>query len=1519
MESAQKLELTEVQALPDPSIEHPPTAADVPEVQQEHGDTADASQRKVVPDIGPNSARALGVDAAIPSGPPSVHAGTVDGQLTVSEADMPRDPRKRHRAQMPEKPLPSAERLAVASSNTQPNASYGSTVQPQLELHQQALQQALPQAQPQPQATPQLQQTVQPAFSGQGAGASSETDVPKQELQTSAEQPEAIGVVSVSMLGRANGTTGSAAGAVAQIEHLGSNPESDGATLPPPPPLPLPPPLPPHLASSRATLHASTSGGSPLAGQDDACGRSSYVMVGLRESNTAAGAAQAEPAGACGSGGSGGDREHNRERDREHHRQDVERTRERADRDREKDRSRHQPEADGKGGSGRGAAEGRASSPSRRDKDRDGGQGDKTAVRSRSRSHDRAVKPTGDTDAVKDKDRHREKDTARSETDNERLRQKERDKEKQREREKERAREREKDGKDRARGGDAVTGRLPECNVTNGQRNAVNGRSGSDHHKGSVGREKASGRSRSRSRDAKRLRAEDAKPAIDAKEASAPSGPADGSAAARGGGSNPSRRDSGSSATPSARGPGGVSRGGAADKQAPATSVAAHKDSAIEEVRDAERTQEGAVAENIPGTGSGGIDKNQPGPSAPAASAEDNSVLGAGAADGSALSVGALGSSRAKREPIVWNPPALPGAPSPKGHKPLSGSAAEPGGSNSGGQVEQLVETARAPLSPSPRRTYSSSDSEPTRSRSRGYSSSDEDDDAGSIGKHDGHAAGGNAGAAGGVGEGEFDNAENEHEEVLLEYDFDLMEADLMDEHLDEHVRTQDDVAAALTAAADGGAADQDMATGDPMAAKNVGTDGGKAETKEAATSGRFRNGTTGRVAYEDMGAPGPDLSREQQVAHVTAGLVGQVGEEVLMKLRKLLNDMSALDLSTVRPWAFRSLLAINDDEARWRAAQALLSIEWSTANNPGGVLHSRLQRAVEMERMALLRSGRAARAKRARSTSPGGAGPVAKRVERPNDTKPVRTASAEGKRRRSRSRERNRGGSSNDRGRSREPRETRDGGSRPKSRDADEERRRDRHRAASKDRGARDRERDRDSRDAGLLRTSLREPDVKSRRWDDVMRATMRGCIVKLPRAFVEDARRVLYDIDGLDCSQIDANAWDPLLMLPNCEQRLNALRTLRNIRWKERFNVSATVKGTLLRCAEQVQRDMQRRDMMRPGMPLMPLGPLGLIPPGGGGVGGVGALPVRRDARYGPPLGAPPAPPSLLGSRVLPPPPPLTGGSALGIPATRYPPGPEQTRLASMPSRVRDRDRERDDRSKQRGGASGAAGSRGRSRSKSRSPSRGRRGARRSSSKTRSPTKGRSKARSKSRGRSRSPRQASHSKSRSRSRGRRDDARRASSSRSGASSKSHSPADRRGTKRSRSPSQAPADGGGTEEAGTAGASGVVSRPLSSEFKDRMYKYLKSFGKLDLSGVDDKVFECLGRLPDDSARMDCLRRLSGVQWHAVSGAQETQKRLHALLERGTNELLKGHTAPTKKGYTGGSKRRGAGGGVGRR
>lgn len=47
----------------------------------------------------------------------------------------------------------------------------------------------------------------------------------------------------------------------------------------------------------------------------------------------------------------------------------------------------------------------------------------------------------------------------------------------------------------------------------------------------------------------------------------------------------------------------------------------------------------------------------------------------------------------------------------------------------------------------------------------------------------------------------------------------------------------------------------------------------------------------------------------------------------------------------------------------------------------------------------------------------------------------------------------------------------------------------------------------------------------------------------------------------------------------------------------------------------------------------------------------------------------------------------------------------------------------------------------------------------------------------------------------------------------------------------------------------------------------------------LDMRGVDEGVFNVLGSLPDDSSRMDALRRLSGAQWTAVPSGQAVQVR----------------------------------------
>lgn len=222
-----------------------------------------------------------------------------------------------------------------------------------------------------------------------------------------------------------------------------------------------------------------------------------------------------------------------------------------------------------------------------------------------------------------------------------------------------------------------------------------------------------------------------------------------------------------------------------------------------------------------------------------------------------------------------------------------------------------------------------------------------------------------------------------------------------------------------------------------------------------------------------------------------------------------------------------------------------LPQIEWSTAKNPGGVLHARLQRAVDMEKFNLMREARVAArtTKRARSASPPG-GPAAKRQERSAGGDAAEGAAAGGgaaadKPRagtgRSRSLSRGRSG----RGRSRS--KDRAGRSRSRDRERDRDRHRDRSREGRRDSllgpGAMGRDRMggglRDPRDMGppgsmmpLMRVMSRgrEPDVTSKRWDDVVRATSRGVMIKFPRPFVEDVRRVLYNIGGWQGAGSDA-----------------------------------------------------------------------------------------------------------------------------------------------------------------------------------------------------------------------------------------------------------------------------------------------------------------------------------------------------------------------------------------------------------
>ncbi len=191
------------------------------------------------------------------------------------------------------------------------------------------------------------------------------------------------------------------------------------------------------------------------------------------------------------------------------------------------------------------------------------------------------------------------------------------------------------------------------------------------------------------------------------------------------------------------------------------------------------------------------------------------------------------------------------------------------------------------------------------------------------------------------------------------------------------------------------------------------------------------------------------------------------------------------------------------------------------------------------MEKFNLMREARTAArtTKRARSASPPG-GPAAKRQERSAGGDAAEGAAGGGapgaasdKPRsgtgRSRSLSRGRSG----RGRSRS--KDRAGRSRSRDRDRDRDRLRDRSREGRRDSllgpGAMGRDRMgvglRDPRDMGppgsmmpLMRVMSkgREPDVTSKRWDDVVRATSRGVMIKFPRPFVEDVRRVLYNIGG-------------------------------------------------------------------------------------------------------------------------------------------------------------------------------------------------------------------------------------------------------------------------------------------------------------------------------------------------------------------------------------------------------------------
>lgn len=143
--------------------------------------------------------------------------------------------------------------------------------------------------------------------------------------------------------------------------------------------------------------------------------------------------------------------------------------------------------------------------------------------------------------------------------------------------------------------------------------------------------------------------------------------------------------------------------------------------------------------------------------------------------------------------------------------------------------------------------------------------------------------------------------------------------------------------------------------------------------------------------------------------------------------------------------------------------------------------------------------------------------------------------------------------------------------------------------------------------------------------RWDAAVAATQRGALAALPKAFREDVSRLLFDIKDLDCSLIEASAWDSLLDLPNCLIRLQALKWLRQVGWRGRPNVTATVKQVLRRCVEGLRLEISER-ARRGLLPPPPHGP-GLPPPGGARFGPGPGLPLPP-LRHGPPGMLPPPP---------------------------------------------------------------------------------------------------------------------------------------------------------------------------------------------------------------------------------------------------------------------------------------------------
>jgi hypothetical protein len=106
---------------------------------------------------------------------------------------------------------------------------------------------------------------------------------------------------------------------------------------------------------------------------------------------------------------------------------------------------------------------------------------------------------------------------------------------------------------------------------------------------------------------------------------------------------------------------------------------------------------------------------------------------------------------------------------------------------------------------------------------------------------------------------------------------------------------------------------------------------------------------------------------------------------------------------------------------------------------------------------------------------------------------------------------------------------------------------------------------------------------DISGVFWHDAFVAGIAYCrLLPVPVAERLALCHVNMTAETLDCSQIDANAWDPLLMLPNCEVSSAILRPAKRVSYSPSLSLSpeARLRWTYLRPTPAVRclRQMYR-----------------------------------------------------------------------------------------------------------------------------------------------------------------------------------------------------------------------------------------------------------------------------------------------------------------------------------------------------